>query len=90
MMQSCGDGSSLASQCAAALPNVLQVLLAIIEDEDAPAAARVSACAVILDRGFGKPLSAAEVAQQRADQARPAPRPFIIQLIKDGQVVESR
>jgi hypothetical protein len=50
----------------------------------------VAACGVLLDRGFGKPLSAAEVAQQRLAQARPASRPFIINLIRDGKVVESR
>jgi len=35
----------------------IEVLTKIAEDETAPAAARISACNILLDRAFGKPTS---------------------------------
>jgi hypothetical protein len=35
--------------------DVLEILVSIVEDESAPAGARVSAACAILDRGYGKP-----------------------------------
>jgi Family of unknown function (DUF5681) len=36
-------------------PEAIKMLTSIMEDESAPASARVSAANVILDRGYGKP-----------------------------------
>jgi hypothetical protein len=58
-----------------------------MENEAASAAARVAACGVLLDRGFGKPLSAVEFRASMAS-ARP-PRRFIINRYRDGQLVRS-
>jgi hypothetical protein len=41
--------------------NALEVLLVIMNDPDAPAAARVSAAAQLLDRGHGKPAQRSDV-----------------------------
>jgi hypothetical protein len=36
-------------------PAALEILMAIAEDEDKPAAARVAAASALLDRGYGRP-----------------------------------
>jgi hypothetical protein len=36
-------------------PKMLDVLVAIAEDENKPSAARVTAASAVLDRGYGKP-----------------------------------
>jgi hypothetical protein len=38
-------------------PKMLDVLVAIAEDEQKPSAARVTAASAVLDRGYGKPPS---------------------------------
>lgn len=60
-------------------PKALAVLAKIMESEEQPAAARVSACKELLDRGFGKspqPIAAdtAKVAEvfQKIIEAQPA------------------
>ena len=39
----------------------LAVLVEVMKDSDAPAAARISAANALLDRGFGRPLQAVEM-----------------------------
>src|SRR5262245_28606251 len=80
------DQPSVTELCMALLPRCLATLVTIMERESASDSARVRAAEALIDRGFGKPLSATEVAQQRVAQAAPARR-FVIALYRDGQLV---
>lgn len=63
------DGRSVAEMARDFTDKALNTLVDIMEDDQLPAAARVSACGHILDRGWGKPTQPIDAGERMADLA---------------------
>jgi hypothetical protein len=55
------EGKSLAELARAHTPKALKALVGVLDDDDAPASAKVQAATALLDRAHGKPVQALDI-----------------------------